>query len=103
MSIFVILYFVIFLGGLQSINVISVCNGMWGVVYSFMSSCDFLGDRFILVLVIVQMVYGIGFFFMFIFGLVYIEENEEKVLVVVYIGMKKYLYVCVKIGKKFGI
>lgn len=49
------------------------------------------------------MVYGIGFFFMFIFGLVYIEENEEKVLVVVYIGMKKYLYICVKIGKKFVI
>lgn len=40
---------------------------------------------------------------MFIFGLVYIEENEEKVLVVVYIGMKKNLYICVKKGKKFGI
>lgn len=100
MSIFVISYFAIFSGGSQSTNATSVCNGTRGAVYSFISSCDSPGDRFIPALVIAQMVHGIGFSPMFTLGLVYIEENEEKALAAVYIGMKKYLYVCVKIGKK---
>lgn len=99
MSIFVISYFAIFSGGSQGTNATSVCNGTRGAVYSFISSCDSPGDRFIPALVIAQMVHGIGFSPMFTLGLVYIEENEEKALAAVYIGMKKYLYVCVKIGK----
>lgn len=96
---FVISYFAIFSGGSQGTNATSVCNGTRGAVYSLISSCDSPGDRFIPALVIAQMVHGIGFSPMFTLGLVYIEENEEKALAAVYIGMKKYLYVCVKIGK----
>lgn len=86
-------------GGSQGTNATSVCNGTRGAVYSFISSCDSPGDRFIPALVIAQMVHGIGFSPMFTLGLVYIEENEEKALAAVYIGLT---YAAAAIGVAAG-